>query len=151
MFWLRVKLISQMRMRFLLKAFRTLGVEAFVFRLSFLVLLGRALRERITLKSRVLIAGPPNTGKSSLFNSLLSNDRSIVSSVAGTTRDLIDSELVLQNVVLTLGDSAGVRDTEDLVESAGINISFDEIKKSRLVILVFDEEQKTLFLYSKSL
>ena len=93
-------------------------------------------------KPRVLIAGPPNSGKSSLFNSLLSRDRSIVSSVAGTTRDLIDSELVLQNIVLTLGDSAGVRDTDDLIEGAGINISFDEIKKSDLVILVFDEETK---------
>ncbi len=93
-------------------------------------------------KPRVLIAGPPNSGKSSLFNSLLSRDRSIVSSVAGTTRDFIDSELVLQNIVLTLGDSAGVRDTNDLIEGAGINISFDEIKKSDLVILVFDEETK---------
>ena len=93
-------------------------------------------------KPRVLIAGPPNSGKSSLFNALLSRDRSIVSSVAGTTRDLIDSELVLQNIVLTLGDSAGVRDTDDLIEGAGINISFDEIKKSDLVILVFDEETK---------
>jgi len=91
-------------------------------------------------KPRVLIAGPPNSGKSSLFNALLSRDRSIVSSIAGTTRDLIDSELVLQNIVLTLGDSAGVRDTDDLIEGAGINISFDEIKKSDLVILVFDEE-----------
>ena len=93
-------------------------------------------------KPRVLIAGPPNSGKSSLFNSLLSRDRSIVSSVAGTTRDLIDSELVLQNIVLTLGDSAGVRDTDDFIEGAGINISYDEIKKSDLVILVFDEETK---------
>ena len=93
-------------------------------------------------KPRVLIAGPPNSGKSSLFNSLLSRDRSIVSSVAGTTRDFIDSELVLQNIVLTLGDSAGVRDTNDLIEGAGINISFDEIKKSDLVILVFDEETR---------
>ena len=91
-------------------------------------------------KPRVLIAGPPNSGKSSLFNALLSRDRSIVSSVAGTTRDLIDSELVLQNIVLTLGDSAGVRETDDLIEGAGINISFGEIKRSNLVILVFDEE-----------
>ena len=93
-------------------------------------------------KPRVLVAGPPNSGKSSLFNALLSRDRSIVSSVAGTTRDFIDSELVLQNIVLTLGDSAGVRRTEDLIEGAGINISIDEIKKSDLVILVFDEETK---------
>ena len=93
-------------------------------------------------KPRVLIAGPPNSGKSSLFNSLLSRDRSIVSSVAGTTRDLIDSELVLQNIVLTLGDSAGVRSTDDLIENAGINISFGEIENSDLVVLVFDEETR---------
>ena len=101
-------------------------------------------------KPRVLIAGPPNSGKSSLFNALLSRDRSIVSSIAGTTRDLIDSELVLQNIVLTLGDSAGVRDTDDLIEGAGINISFGEIKKSDLVILVFDEELEVLFLFLRS-
>tara|TARA_B100000945_G_scaffold260172_1_gene218250 strand:- start:615 stop:1934 length:1320 start_codon:yes stop_codon:yes gene_type:complete len=114
-------------------------------------------------KPQVLIAGPPNSGKSSLFNALLSRDRSIVSSVAGTTRDLIDSELVLQNITLTLGDSAGVRDTDDLIEDAGINISFDEIKRSDLVVLVFDEEtagsvsffeelvgeQKHLLIYNK--
>ena len=102
-------------------------------------------------KPRVLIAGPPNTGKSSLFNSLLARNRSIVSSVAGTTRDLIDSELVLQNIVLTLGDSAGVRDTEDLIEEAGINISFSEIKNSDLVVLVFDSETKDSVSFFKDL
>ena len=102
-------------------------------------------------RPRVLVAGPPNSGKSSLFNSLLSRDRSIVSSVAGTTRDLIDSELVLQNMILTLGDSAGVRDTDDLIEGAGINISFDEIKRSDLVILVFDEETTGLVSFFKEL
>ena len=102
-------------------------------------------------KPRVVIAGPPNTGKSSLFNALLSRDRSIVSSVAGTTRDLIDSELVLQNMVLTLGDSAGVRDTDDFVEGAGINISFDEIKRSDLVIFVFDEQTMGSVPYFKEL
>ena len=102
-------------------------------------------------KPRVLIAGPPNTGKSSLFNSLLARNRSIVSSVAGTTRYLIDSELVLQNIVLTLGDSAGVRDTEDLIEGAGINISFSEIKNSDLVILVFDSETKDSVSFFKDL
>ena len=102
-------------------------------------------------RPRVLLAGPPNTGKSSLFNSLLSRSRSIVSPVAGTTRDLIDSELVLQNVVLTLGDSAGVRDTDDLIEGAGINVSFDEIKKSDLVILVFDEATRGSLAFFKAL
>ena len=102
-------------------------------------------------KPRVLIAGPPNSGKSSLFNALLSRNRSIVSSVAGTTRDLIDSELVLHNIVLTLGDSAGVRDTDDLIEGAGIDISFGEIKKSALVILVFDEETKGSVSFFKEL
>ena len=91
-------------------------------------------------KPKVLIAGPPNTGKSSLFNSLLSRNRSIVSSVAGTTRDLVDSELVLQNIVLTVADSAGVRETDDLVEGVGVGMSVNEIKHSDLVVLVFDEE-----------
>ena len=102
-------------------------------------------------KPKVLLAGPPNTGKSSLFNSLLSRSRSIVSSAAGTTRDLIESELVLQNMVLTLGDSAGVRDTDDIIEGAGIDISFDEIKRSDLVVLVFDEETKGSVSYFEEL
>ena len=95
-------------------------------------------------KPRVLIAGPPNSGKSSLFNALLSRDRA-------TTRDLIDSELVLQNIVLTLGDSAGVRDTDDLIEGAGIDISFGEIKNSDLVILVIDEETRGSVSFFKEL
>lgn len=98
-----------------------------------------ASKSRGLQRPRVLIAGPPNSGKSSLFNTLLSRNRSIVSPVAGTTRDLIDSELVLQNIALTLGDSAGVRDTKDLVEGLGIEISVEEIKNADLVVLVFDE------------
>ena len=120
---------------------RELGSDVSRLSVEFLSFAGACSSRKDSLnKPRVLIAGPPNSGKSSLFNALLSRDRSIVSSVAGTTRDLIDSELVLQNIVLTLGDSAGVRDTDGLIEGAGIKISFDEIKRSALVVLVFDEE-----------
>ena len=70
-------------------------------------------------KNRVLFFGPPNTGKSSLFNRMLGFERALVSNVPGTTRDLIDSEMFYNSVNMELVDSAGVRETDDLIESRG--------------------------------
>ena len=90
-------------------------------------------------KNRVLFFGPPNTGKSSLFNRLLGFERALVSNIPGTTRDLIDSEMFYNKVGLELVDSAGVRDTEDLIEREGVALSAAEAKKSDLVLVVFDK------------
>ena len=96
-------------------------------------------------KSRVVLAGPPNSGKSSVFNRLLGFNRALVSDLAGTTRDLIESEVFYNSFSFTISDSAGIRSTEDLVESAGIKKSIEEICKNDLVVFVFDDYQPQVF------
>ena len=95
-------------------------------------------------KNRVLFFGPPNTGKSSLFNRLLGFERALVSSVPGTTRDLIDSEMFYNSINMELVDSAGVRDTDDLVEAEGVALSGNEIPESALVLIVLDHVTESL-------
>ena len=90
-------------------------------------------------KKRVLFFGPPNTGKSSLFNRLLGFDRALVSNIPGTTRDLIDSEMFYNTVSLELVDSAGIRDTGDLIESRGVELSKAELLETDVVLVVFDK------------
>ncbi len=89
-------------------------------------------------KNRVLFFGPPNTGKSSLFNRMLGFERALVSDIPGTTRDLIDSEIFYNSVNMELVDSAGVRETEDLVEAEGVALSGGEAQESDLVVVVLD-------------
>jgi tRNA modification GTPase len=95
---------------------------------------GRALRSGL----RVVIAGEPNVGKSSLLNALLGEERAIVSAVPGTTRDVIDSEIFLEGMRLELVDTAGVRATEDEVEKIGVEKSLKEQAEADIVIQVLD-------------
>ena len=88
--------------------------------------------------------GPPNTGKSSLFNRMLGFERALVSNVPGTTRDLIDSEMFYNSVNMELVDSAGVRETNDLVEARGVALSEDEVHGSALVLVVLDHFTEAL-------
>ena len=89
-------------------------------------------------KNRVLFLGPPNTGKSSLFNRVLGFERALVSNVPGTTRDLIDSEIFYNSINMELVDSAGIRETDDLIEARGVARSQDEVSDSALVLVVLD-------------
>jgi tRNA modification GTPase len=89
-------------------------------------------------KNRVLFFGPPNTGKSSLFNRLLGFERALVSSIPGTTRDLIDSEMFYNSVNMELVDSAGVRNTSNSIEAEGVALSSSEIQGSELILVVLD-------------
>jgi tRNA modification GTPase len=84
------------------------------------------------------IIGRPNVGKSSLLNSLLKEEKAIVTDVAGTTRDLVEGRVDIGGVVLNLIDTAGVRRTEDIVERIGVEKAKKAIESSDLVILVFD-------------
>lgn len=95
---------------------------------------GRIMREGIPSA----IVGKPNTGKSSLLNALLGYDRAIVTSIAGTTRDTIEEKATIGGVVLRLADTAGLRETDDVVEKLGVDRAVEAAKTARLVIAVFD-------------
>ncbi len=94
--------------------------------------------ERLSQGLRVAIVGRPNVGKSSLLNLLSRRDRAIVTDWPGTTRDLLESELVLEGVPLTLVDTAGIRATEDPLERLGIERSHQALAAADAVLLLFD-------------
>ncbi len=86
----------------------------------------------------VAIVGKPNAGKSTLLNVLLDDDRAIVSEIAGTTRDTIEDELIIDGVLFRFIDTAGIRTTSDVIEQIGVNKAFEVIKKSAIIIYLFD-------------
>ena len=87
---------------------------------------------------RTVIVGKPNVGKSSLLNALLAEDKAIVSEYAGTTRDLVEGDIHLKNVTLHLIDTAGIHESEDYVESIGIQKSLQALDRAQLVIVILD-------------
>lgn len=95
---------------------------------------GRVLREGVS----VLIAGKPNVGKSSLLNTLLQEKRAIVTSVPGTTRDIIEEVVNVQGLPLRMLDTAGIRETEDIVEREGVRLTLEKIPQADLILFVLD-------------
>ena len=86
----------------------------------------------------VTIAGKPNAGKSSLLNTLLNEDKAIVSEIPGTTRDSIEDSLVINGINFRFTDTAGLRETVDIIESKGIEKTKEKIKKAKILLYLFD-------------
>ena len=89
----------------------------------------------------VVIAGKPNAGKSTLLNALLNEERALVTEIEGTTRDTIEDEVVLEGVVFRFIDTAGIRETEDLVESLGVKKTLEKMKEAAIVCYLFDAKK----------
>lgn len=98
---------------------------------------GRILKEGV----KTVILGKPNVGKSSILNVLLNEEKAIVTDIAGTTRDLVEGWIKLENVALHLIDTAGLRETGDVIERIGIEKSRKALDEAELVILVFDASE----------
>lgn len=96
--------------------------------------LGRWIRNGL----RVAIVGAPNAGKSSLLNRLVGADRAIVTAIPGTTRDTVEGEVIIGGVPVRLVDTAGIRESDDIVEAEGIRRSFNEIRDADLIMHVVD-------------
>ena len=91
-----------------------------------------------------VIAGKPNAGKSTLLNTLLNEERAIVSDIPGTTRDVIEDEMVLGGINFRFIDTAGLRETEDIIEAMGVERTRDRMKKASLIIYLIDLTQTTI-------
>lgn len=98
---------------------------------------GNALKEGVP----VAIIGAPNVGKSTLLNALLNEEKAIVTAIAGTTRDVIEDTMVLGGIKFRFIDTAGIRETKDIVEAIGIERSKKAMAKADIVLLLFDSEE----------
>ena len=90
----------------------------------------------------VAIIGEPNVGKSTLLNALLNEEKAIVSEIAGTTRDAIEDEIIIDGVAFRFIDTAGIRETKDVVESIGIKKAFEKAEKAQLIIFLIDSKKE---------
>ncbi|GGC42232.1 tRNA modification GTPase MnmE [Parapedobacter defluvii] len=92
----------------------------------------------------VVIAGRPNVGKSTLLNTLLNEERAIVSDIAGTTRDTIEDEINIHGVAFRFIDTAGIRDTLDIIEAKGVERTREKMRQARLIVYLADPQQDDL-------
>jgi tRNA modification GTPase len=114
-------------------------IEAVVLRLSSSFALGNAIKNGIP----VSIVGAPNAGKSTLLNALLQDERAIVSEIAGTTRDTIEDEMEIDGLRFRFIDTAGLRDTDDAIESIGIRKAYEKIQQAEIVLFLYDATKQS--------
>ena len=112
---------------------------------------GRIIKDGI----KVALVGKPNVGKSSILNALLQEDKAIVTDVKGTTRDVVEGKINLNGVIINLYDTAGIRESNDVVEEIGIKKSINKLNEADLVLVVFDslnldEEDKNILEFVKN-
>lgn len=100
--------------------------------------MGQVVKEGID----TVIAGRPNAGKSTLMNLLVGREKSIVTNIAGTTRDVVEDTVLVGNVMLKLSDTAGIRNTDNEIEKIGVQKTFDKINGAGLVIALFDNNEE---------
>jgi tRNA modification GTPase len=115
-------------------------IETLLVKLMDSFALGNAIKNGVP----VVIVGEPNVGKSTLLNALLNDDRAIVSSIAGTTRDTIEDEINLNGISFRFIDTAGIRETDDEIESKGIEKTFEKIEQAQIVLQLFDGSTASL-------
>ena len=103
---------------------------------------GLELEEEEDERPRIAVVGKPNVGKSSLLNALLREKRAIVTDIAGTTRDIIEEYINLDGVPVKIIDTAGIRETEDVVEKIGVERSREKLEEADLILLVMDSSRE---------
>lgn len=116
-----------------------LSIERIVQKLIDSFELGNVIKNGIP----VAIVGKPNAGKSTLLNALLEEERAIVSEIPGTTRDTIEDEITIEGVQFRFIDTAGIRETNDVIESIGVSKTYEKIRQSAIVIYLFDVHEIT--------
>ena len=99
---------------------------------------GRIIKDGVD----TVIVGKPNVGKSSLMNALVLKEKSIITDIPGTTRDIVEETIFCDDVILNLKDTAGIRNSENIIEKIGIEKSLEKIKEAELVLAVFDASEE---------
>ena len=114
-----------------------LKINSVLYRLISSFEMGNVLKNGVP----IVIAGKPNVGKSTLLNALLNEDRAIVSDIAGTTRDTIEDELNINGIIFRFIDTAGIRDTADIIEAKGVERTLERMKQAKLILYMADALQ----------
>ena len=99
---------------------------------------GKIINEGI----KIGIIGRPNVGKSSLLNTLLEEEKAIVTDIEGTTRDIVEGKIIINGIVCNIIDTAGIRETDNVVEKLGVNKSYDIINSADLIIMILNNNEK---------